>query len=115
LIEIGSCSGTSGIFTKTVKNKSAQKIKKNPKHHNSRMEFGKIMNDLQEKTTVEFETALFESCDTDKSGTVDFKEFCALMVRYIKGDGTHFQGVAVHRDVGEGGLFRGRGRAQGCW
>jgi Ca2+/Na+ antiporter len=50
----------------------------------SKYEFGKIMADLKEDLTQEAEMALFDSADVDKSGAIDFEEFCSLMVRYTK-------------------------------
>merc|ERR1719399_2417374 len=52
----------------------------------SKYEFGKIMADLKEDLTQEAEMALFDSADVDKSGAIDFEEFCSLMVRYTKNE-----------------------------
>lgn len=52
----------------------------------SKYEFGKIMVDLKEDLTQEMEMKLFDSADVDKSGAIDFDEFCQLMVRYTKNE-----------------------------
>jgi len=51
-----------------------------------RVEFSKIMKDLNEIMTVEEEDQLFKSVDWDNSDSIDFEEFAELMVRYAKGE-----------------------------
>jgi Ca2+/Na+ antiporter len=74
----------------------------------SKYEFGKIMADLKEDLTQEAEMALFDSADVDKSGAIDFEEFCSLMVRYTKNEVLKEQTRgASKKDLKSGGLSNG--------
>mmetsp|Transcript_23271 Transcript_23271/g.58861 ORF Transcript_23271/g.58861 Transcript_23271/m.58861 type:complete len:565 (-) Transcript_23271:427-2121(-) len=51
----------------------------------SQVEFGKLMTDLRETMAPGSEEALFKNADVDGSGHIDFNEFVALMIKYLKG------------------------------